>query len=146
MANTRRNPYDEDVPPYTRLDTLRQMLGASSMRASQTPKPRWNPTRFPAYPPQNDHEPHHFGEDHSDDEDIAGIVDQGTEEKDDQWETSKIVDGGHDQMPDSIPKEDSGLGSAVWSLLHEYVPVPVPSRRRPRSIECLVMFTDGSLG
>ena len=115
------------------------------MRASQTPKPRWNPTKPPAYPPQNDHEPHHFGEDHSDNEDIAG-VDQGTEEKDDQWETSKIVVGGHDQMPDSIPKEDSGLGSAVWSLLHEYVPVPVPSCRRPRSIECLVMFTDGSLG
>lgn len=113
------------------------------MRASQTPKPQLNPTKSPAYHPQNDHEPHHFGEDHSDNEDIAG-VDQGTEEKDDQWETSKIVVGGHDQMPDSIPKEDSGLGSAVWSLLHEYV--PVPSHRRPQSIECLIMFTDGSLG
>ena len=113
------------------------------MRASQTPKPQLNPTKSPAYHPQNDHEPHHFGEDHSDDEDIAGVFDQGTEEKDDQWETSKIVDGGHDQMH-SIPKEDSGLGSAVWSLLHEYV--PVPSHRRPQSIECLIMFTDGSLG
>ena len=32
-----------------------------------------------------------------------------------------MIDGGHDQMPDKIPKEDSDLGSAVWSLLHEYV-------------------------
>lgn len=113
------------------------------MQANQTPKPRWNPMKFPTYPPRDDHQPRHFREDHFDEENIAD-VDQGTEEKDDQWETSKIVDGGHDQMPDSIPKEDSGLGSAVCSLLHTYV--PVPSRRRPRSIERLVMFTGGSLG
>ena len=49
------------------------------------------------------------------------VVDQGTGEKNVQSETSKMIDGGHDQMPDKIPKEDSDLGSAVWSLLHEYV-------------------------
>ena len=122
MTNIHRKPHNGDVPPYTRLDTLRQTLGASSVRAGQTPKPQWNPMKSPAYPPQDDRQPHLFREDYSDEESIAD-VDQGTEEKDGQWETSKIVDDVNDQMPDSIPKEDSGLGSAVWSLLHEYVPV-----------------------
>ena len=136
MANRHQQPHNGEVPPYMRLHYLRQTLGPNSTQAGQVPKMQQNPINSPATSPRDDHQPRHFGEDHSYEGHITDL-DQGTEETDDHWETNEMVDDGYDQMLDSIPN-DPDLENAILSLLLEYV--PVPSRRRLGFLESSYVY------